>query len=70
MIPKQNAWHSIFGMNVLSNSNIRNPANSHEIKFRRRDRAPFALFVTSVDIFRSRRGWNPAYSDRYNARTH
>jgi hypothetical protein len=45
---RQNAWHSIFGMNVLDNLNIQNPTYPDAIKFRRRFRVPYSLFVTIV----------------------
>jgi hypothetical protein len=56
------AWGSIFGDDILQNPNIQNPNHPDGIKFRRRFRVPYSIFMSIVGMFRSREGWNPANS--------
>ena len=60
---RHNAWQSVFSMNVLNNPNIQSPSHPDAIKFRRQFRVPYSLFVTIVEMFRTRDGWNPSNSD-------
>ena len=53
---------SVFGIDILGNPNIQDPAHVDAIKFRRRFRVPYSVFAIIVDLFRSRDEWNPARS--------
>ncbi len=55
---------SVFGIDVLGNPNIQDPAHVDTIKFRRRFRVPYSVFAINVDLFRSRDEWNPGLSER------
>ena len=65
---RRDAWQSIFGCDCLLNPNIQNPKHPEGIKFRRRFRVPYSVFLTIVDMFKSREGWNPPSSK--DARAH
>ena len=56
------AWGSIFGDAILQNPNIQDPKHPDGIKFKRRFRVPYSVFLSILANFRSRDEWNPASS--------
>ena len=64
---RRDAWGSIFGLDTLMNPHIQNPQHPAGIRFRKRFRVPYAVFLKIVDMFKSREGWNPASSNAARA---
>ena len=65
------AWDSIFGLDILQNPNIQNPAHPDGIKFRLRFRVPYSVFAAIVHMFTTKDGWNPvSASDFYGKPSH
>ena len=60
------ACDSIFGLDILQNPNIQNPAHPDGIKFRLRFRVPYSVFAAIFHMFITKDGWNPvSASDFY-----
>ncbi len=57
--PRLDPSQSVFGIDILGNPDIQDPAC---IKFRRIFRDPYSVFAIIVELFRCRDEWNPARS--------
>jgi hypothetical protein len=55
-----NSWDSVFGKDILLNSNIQNSHHRDAKQFRLRFRVPYSVFAGIVQMFLTREGWNPA----------
>ena len=55
-----NSWDSVFGKDILLNSNIQNPQHLDGKRFRLRFRVPYSVFSGIVQMFLTREGWNPS----------
>jgi hypothetical protein len=65
------SWDSVFGKDILLNSNIQNPQHPDGEKFRLRFRVPYSVFAGIVQMFVTREGWNPfGAHDRFRKPSH